>query len=226
MAFMNKKRPNKVVLWIFIILISAGLLGSVSAGYLAGSSSGISSSVTGNSPEVNGNNYMDQAMQKVQSGDAQGAKDLFEQALSQYEEAIKATPDNVNVLGDMSVAYYYTGNVAKAMELAEKALKINPSFTQARFNYAIFLGDGQRKYLDAIKELQKIKPNEQRYQEAQQLIQQFYKDISGNTATPKLNGNQSSSNSNTTSKDTTTKNDTTNNTATNNTTTNNATTKK
>lgn len=183
MAFMNKKRPNKIVLYVLVAMISIGLLGSVSIGFWAFSSGSYSSgtAVANNgSSEAKGNAYFSQAMDKLLTkNDVEGAQKLFKDAIVEYEKALKETPQNKLVLGDLATAYFYTGNTDKAIELVRQALKIDPNFAQARFNYAIYLGDGKKQYMDAIKELQKIKTGDPRYQDAQNLIKQYFEAMSG-----------------------------------------------
>lgn len=173
MAFMNKRKPNKVVLWVIVIFISIGLLGTVGGLFTPNSfSPGTSAPPASSSSEDKGNSYFRQAMTKF-SSDPEGAVKLLQDAIAEYEKALKKTPDNKFVLGDLATSYFYTGNPDKAIELVKKALEIDPNFTRARFNYAIYLGDGKKNYLDAIKELQKIKAEEPQYQDAQNLIQSY-----------------------------------------------------
>lgn len=175
MAFMNRKKPNKMVLWIIVVFISIGLLGTVGGWMFSpGSYNSVTPSVpAGSGSEAKGNSYFTQAFDKLSRENYKDADKLFKDAIAEYEKALKETPDNKAVLGDLATAYFYTGNTDKAIDLVKKALEIDPNFSQARYNYAIYLGDGKKDYLGAIKELQKIKSSDPKYKDAQNLIQSF-----------------------------------------------------
>ena len=176
MAFMKKKH-NKYFLWIMVALISIGLVGPLSISWLTSSplQSQAGTGVAASGAEAKGNAYYQEAADLMGKNKAKEAGQKFGQAIAEYESVVKTNPNNTAVLGDLATSYFYTGKTDKAIETVKKALDIDPNFTTARLNYAIYLGDGKGQTREAIKELQKIKSGDPNFDRAKELINTFSK---------------------------------------------------
>lgn len=176
MAFMNAKKRNKTVIWILVVLISIGLLASVSIGYFTGfvtpsasSSSGTSGPVSGSGESVANQNFQT-GSNLLGQGKTEDALKYFEAARKGYEEVVKKDPKNIQSLGDLATTYFYTGNTDKAIETANKALAVEPKFTTVRLNLAKYLFYGKNNSFGALSELKKIAKGDVNYDAAQQFM--------------------------------------------------------
>ena len=177
MAFMNAKKRNKTVIWVLVVLISVGLLASVSIGYFTGfvntpstaSSSGTSGPVSGSGESVANQNF-ETGSNLLGQGKTEDALKYFQAALKGYEEVVKKDPKNIQSLGDLATTYFYTGNTDKAIETANKALAIEPKFTTVRLNLAKYLFYGKNNSFGALSELKKIAKGDVNYDAAQQFM--------------------------------------------------------
>lgn len=175
--FMNKKR-NKYVFWVLVAMISIGLIGPVSIGYWTNYSTtpqtqaGTTATLAG---EAKANGYFEEAMDLRIKNKPDKAADKFKLAITDYEAVLRTSPKNTAVLGNLATSYFYTGSTDKAIETVKKALEIDPNFSTARMNYAIYLGEGKGQTLEAIKELKKVNAGDPNYQQAQQLLASFSK---------------------------------------------------
>ncbi|MHB9094804.1 MAG: tetratricopeptide repeat protein [Eubacteriales bacterium] len=186
---MNARNRNKTITIIMVGLISVGLLASVSIGYWGGSFSTPSSNAantTSGSTEYLATQDFETALTLIQKGKSDEAGKRLTSAIKGYEEVLKKTPNNIQVLGDLATAYFYMGNTDKAIELAKKALTIQPKYSTVRVNYAKYLFYGKNNSAEALKELKKIEKGDVNYQEAQSLIADINK-APGNTLPPQGN---------------------------------------
>jgi tetratricopeptide (TPR) repeat protein len=172
MVFMNARKRNKTLTYVIVAFVSVGLLMSVSL-YWTGGSSYSGSTGTGSSTENVANTDFESAMNLISQGKSKEAGEKFAAAISGYEEALKSTPNNYVVMGDLATSYFYTGNTDKAIEIVKKSLAIRPDFSQARLNYAIYLQEGKKNTVAAIQELEKIGKNDTNYSRAQEFISRF-----------------------------------------------------
>jgi len=81
-------------------------------------------------------------------------------AQSWYERALKQVPDNPLVITDLAVVYRNLEQPAKALELLDRSLEIDPKLWQAWFNKALILHvDLNRadEAAQAIQELRKLR---------------------------------------------------------------------
>ena len=60
----------------------------------------------------------------------------FEQAVDEYEQALKLEPENVDLLSNLGVAYYNLGQLDKAIDQYSKAIEIAPGDADIRSNLA------------------------------------------------------------------------------------------
>ncbi|AVX19465.1 Tetratricopeptide repeat-containing protein [Carboxydocella sporoproducens DSM 16521] len=181
----NKKKDHWVILAIFTIaaLIGAILLPAIfnrGQAQLGGGGVNISQLeeiVKKNPQDIDakdalGTAYFNQGSSKLQAGDQKGAQQDLQRAIALFNDVLKVKPQKIETLGDLATAYYYTGDTVKAIELAQKALSINPDFTPARLNLAIYLSS-QGKYQEAINELKKIPATSPDYATAQARIKEY-----------------------------------------------------
>jgi len=175
MAFMNKKK-NKYVFWVLVGMISIGLVGPVSIGYWSNYSPSQAPAGTAvTAGEAKGNAYYQEAVDYMTKNKPDKAAGKFKLAITEYEAVLRTNPKNTAVLGDLATSYFYSGNTDKAIETVKKALDIDPNFSTARMNYAIYLGEGKKQTREAVKELQQIKAGDPNYKRAQELIVNFSK---------------------------------------------------
>lgn len=177
MAFFMNKKKNKYVFWVLVGMISIGLVGPVSIGYWTNYST-TSQAGTGTATvagEAKANGIFEEAMGFLSSKKMDKAAKKFGEAVPEYEAVIRISPKNTAALGNLATSYYYSGNTDKAIETVKKALEIDPNFSTARMNYAIYLGEGKGQTQEALNELKKIKAGDPNYQQALQLMGSFSK---------------------------------------------------
>lgn len=175
MAFMNARKRNKMLTYIIVAFVSVGLLLSVSLYWSGGTGTGTSNTYSnGTASALEAAAVQDFAAgdQLKQQGKIKEANEKFAQAISKFEQVLKSDPNNIQVLGDLATAYFYSGKTDKAVETARKALQIEPKYTTVRVNLAIFLSD-QNKTSEAINELKQVPKGDSMYDKAQELLQQL-----------------------------------------------------
>lgn len=89
----------------------------------------------------------------VQLGNIYYDSQKWPQAIENYEKSLKISSNDAGVMTDLGTAYFYTSppQSEKAIELYNKALKLEPGFQNAMLNKGIVLRDGLRKPQDALK---------------------------------------------------------------------------
>lgn len=70
------------------------------------------------------------AEEKKESGNHLYKFKNYKGALAMYEEAIKLCPDNASYYGNRSACYMMMGMYKKALEDAQKAVALDPTFTK------------------------------------------------------------------------------------------------
>ncbi len=63
---------------------------------------------------------------------------MWYSAISHYERALEAGPGDPNVKTDLSIAYFYSGQGLRAIELIETVMAESPDFAPGFFNAGIF----------------------------------------------------------------------------------------
>jgi tetratricopeptide (TPR) repeat protein len=76
----------------------------------------------------------------VQLGNAAYDAEDSRLAVDAYERAIKIRGEDPNVLTDLGVSYRNLGDLDKAIAMFRRALKVDPSHWQAKFNMAVVIG--------------------------------------------------------------------------------------
>jgi type IV pilus assembly protein PilF len=94
------------------------------------------------------------AKAQVDFGVSVAQRGLWREAIYRWERAVEIDPSYAAAYNDLAVAYEHEGELAKAKDAYEKALKIEPNNTQIRQNYELFkeINDragGDRKSDDA-----------------------------------------------------------------------------
>lgn|GEM_PF-1385116 len=176
MAFMNAKKRNKTITYIIVGLVSVGLLattlpmGISAIGSYVGNNSGSGSSGSVRVIESKAIQDFQEAGNLMQKGKEEAAAKKLTAAINGFEEVLKSEPKNLPSMGDLATAYFYSGNVDKAIEWANKALEIEPRYTVVRINYARYLYYGKNDSEGAITQLNQIDKEDSYYQDAQNLL--------------------------------------------------------
>ena len=80
----------------------------------------------------------------------------FDDAIKWYEEALKLSPNDVNVSTDLGVSYYYTNNPDKALEQLDRSLKIDPKHAKTLLNIGIVKAFAKQDLEGASKAWQQV----------------------------------------------------------------------
>lgn len=80
--------------------------------------------------------FMDAGVELLNKGDRTGAIASFRKAITQYENVIKAEPDNLYAKSYLGLTYYYAGDSNKALETEKAVLKQDENYLWAIFNLA------------------------------------------------------------------------------------------
>ena len=102
----------------------------------------------------------------------------YPEAIKYYEQSLAADPKAADVRTDMAVAYFYSGDVDKALSELDLVLKQNPSHTNALFNQGMIRWKGKMDISGAItswKKLLEVNPNYERRSEVEAFIAQAEK---------------------------------------------------
>lgn len=188
MAFMNARKRNKTLTIVLVVLISVGLLASVSIGYFTGFTTtpvtpNTSAPVVGAGESIANQNFQS-GSDLLAQGKSEEALKFFEEARKGYEEVVKQDPKNIQSLGDLATSYFYLGDADKAIESANKALEVEPKFSTVRLNLARYLYYGKNNSFGAVNELKKINKGDVNYDAAQQFMTELN---SSNSQSPPVN---------------------------------------
>lgn len=80
-------------------------------------------------------------------------KDLYDEAIMNFEQAVKLNPDFYEVYNDLGIAYGKKGLIDKAINEFQVSLKINPDYAVAHYNMGITF-EGIGFYKKALSEYQ------------------------------------------------------------------------
>jgi len=80
----------------------------------------------------------------------------YDDAIKWYEEALKLTPNDVNVSTDLGVCYYYTNQADKALAQFDKSLKIDPKHAKTLLNVGIVRAFGKQDLDGATQAWQQV----------------------------------------------------------------------
>jgi len=80
----------------------------------------------------------------------------YDDAIKWYSEAVKLSPDDVNVSTDLGVCYYYTNQPDKALEQFARSLKLDPKHTKTLLNIGIVKAFGKQDLDGATEAWQQV----------------------------------------------------------------------
>ena len=124
-----------------------------------------------------GNSYYDWALRimgALQQGSGQDLP-MWNAATVYYERALAVQPGDPNVMTDMAIAYFYSGNVSRAIEVAEQVFAESPDFAPAYYNSAVFYRMAART-ADAVTALERyleLEPEGTSADAARQMLQEM-----------------------------------------------------
>jgi tetratricopeptide (TPR) repeat protein len=80
----------------------------------------------------------------------------YDDAISWYQEALKLTPNDVNLSTDLGVCYYYTNQADKALAQLSHSLSIDSKHTKTLLNVGIVKAFGKQDLDGATKAWQQV----------------------------------------------------------------------
>ncbi len=80
----------------------------------------------------------------------------YDDAIKWYSEAVKLSPNDVNVSTDLGVCYYYTNQPDKALEQFDHSLKLDPKHTKTLLNVGIVKAFGKQDLAGATEAWQQV----------------------------------------------------------------------
>ena len=102
----------------------------------------------------------------------------YPEAISYYEQSLKANPNAPDVRTDMATAYFYSGDSDRALAEINLVLKQNPTHANALFNQGMILWKGKMDINGAVaawKKLLATNPNYDRKADVEAFIAQAEK---------------------------------------------------
>ncbi|MBE0416961.1 MAG: tetratricopeptide repeat protein [Coriobacteriia bacterium] len=134
-----------------------------------------------------GNTYFDWGfqIQRALGGTTGHDLPMWISATVAYEQALASQPGDPNVAVDMAIAYFYSGQTSRAIEVAEQVMAQSPEFGPAYFNGGIFYRAAGRTD-DAIAALQRyleVEPEGSSAAAAQSMLAEMQAAPSGEATT-------------------------------------------
>jgi tetratricopeptide (TPR) repeat protein len=80
----------------------------------------------------------------------------YDDAIKWYADAVRLSPNDVNVSTDLGVAYYYTNQPDKALAQFEHSLKLNPKHVKTLLNEGIVKAFGKQDLEGATQAWQQV----------------------------------------------------------------------
>jgi cytochrome c-type biogenesis protein CcmH/NrfG len=102
----------------------------------------------------------------------------YPEAISYYEKSLAQNPKSADVRTDMATAYFYSGDVDKALAEFDVVLKQDPNHANALFNQGMVRWKGKMDVAGAVaswKKLLQVNPNYERRAEVETFIAQAEK---------------------------------------------------
>jgi cytochrome c-type biogenesis protein CcmH/NrfG len=99
----------------------------------------------------------------------------YPSAIQYYERALTIHPENPDVRTDMGTAYWYTGNVDKAIAAMETSLKYRPGHPQTLFNLGWVRWQGKADPKGAVEAWERLLQANPDYPQRQQVEQYIAK---------------------------------------------------
>jgi tetratricopeptide (TPR) repeat protein len=96
------------------------------------------------------------AAPRVQLGNLYFDAERYDDAIKWYAEALKLSPNDVNVSTDLGVCYYYVNQPDKALEQFDKSLKLDPKHAKTLLNLGIVRAFGKQDLQGASEAWQQV----------------------------------------------------------------------
>lgn len=96
------------------------------------------------------------AAPRVQLGNLYFDAERYDDAIKWYSEAVRLTPNDVNVSTDLGVSYYYVNQSDKALEQFDKSLKVDPKHAKTLLNLGIVKAFGKQDLKGASEAWQQV----------------------------------------------------------------------
>ena len=84
------------------------------------------------------------AAPRVQLGNLYFDAERYDEAIKWYSEALRLSPNEVEISTDLGVSYYYTNQPDRALEQFARSLKIDPRHTKTLLNVGIVKAFGKQ----------------------------------------------------------------------------------
>ena len=84
------------------------------------------------------------AAPRVQLGNLYFDAERYDDAIKWYGDALRLSPNEVEISTDLGVSYYYTNQPDKALEQFDRSLKIDPKHTKTLLNVGIVKAFGKQ----------------------------------------------------------------------------------
>jgi tetratricopeptide (TPR) repeat protein len=96
------------------------------------------------------------ATPRVQLGNLYFDAERYEDAIKWYEEAVKLSPNDVNLSTDLGVSYYYLNQADRALEQFNRSLKLDPKHAKTLLNLGIVKAFGKQDLQGASEAWQQV----------------------------------------------------------------------
>jgi tetratricopeptide (TPR) repeat protein len=113
------------------------------------------------------------ARPRVDLGNLYFDAEKYDDAIRWYNEAMKLSPNDVNVSTDLGVCYYYTNQPDKALAQFERSLALDPKHAKTLLNVGIVRAFGKQDLDGAVKAWQdvlRVAPDSQEAQAAKRAL--------------------------------------------------------
>ena len=84
------------------------------------------------------------AAPRVQLGNLYFDAERYDDAIKWYSDALRLSPNQVEISTDLGVSYYYTNQPDKALEQFDRSLKLDPKHTKTLLNVGIVKAFGKQ----------------------------------------------------------------------------------
>ncbi|OLC79030.1 MAG: hypothetical protein AUH72_15100 [Acidobacteria bacterium 13_1_40CM_4_65_8] len=113
------------------------------------------------------------ATPRVQLGNLYFDAERYDDAIKWYEEAVKLSPNDVNLSTDLGVSYYYVNQPDTALEQFNRSLKLDPKHAKTLLNLGIVKAFGKQDLqgaADAWQQVIKLAPESPEAQAAKRAL--------------------------------------------------------
>jgi tetratricopeptide (TPR) repeat protein len=113
------------------------------------------------------------ATPRAQLGNLYFDAERYDEAIKWYEEAVKLSPNDVNLSTDLGVSYYYVNQPDKALEQFNRSLKLDPKHGKTLLNLGIVKAFGKQDLqgaADAWQQVIKLAPESPEAQAAKRAL--------------------------------------------------------